>query len=107
MKAYKLMRLLKDGTLHSLFINKKVIIPIGKWLEAECYPTNGFVVRKGFHCCFRPIAPHLKLKLANGEKRVWVECEVEDYNTYDRPECQGGAWVLADRMKIIGVMDKK
>lgn len=86
MKAYKLMRLKKDGSLGSLFINRKATIPIGEWLEAECIPTDGFQIRKGWHCTFIPQAPHLKEKLANGEVRVWVEVDVEDYETYDRPE---------------------
>lgn len=70
-------------------------------MQAECYPTKGFAVRKGWHCCFQPLAPHLKMKLSSGEERVWVECEVEDWESYDRPESQGGAWILAQRMKII------
>jgi len=41
MIAYKLMRLRKDGTLGSLFINKKKVYPIGEWLEAEFIPTKG------------------------------------------------------------------
>lgn len=69
-------------------------------MQAECYPTKGFAVRKGWHCCFTPVAPHLSMRLANGEQRVWVECEVEDYDTYNRPESQGGTWILAQRMKI-------
>ena len=105
MKAYKLLRMKKDGKLYPLFINKTVATPIGEWLQAECYPTKGFAVRTGWHCCFKPIAPHLKMQLANGEKRVWVECEVEDWESYDRPILQGGAWILAQRMKIIKVMD--
>lgn len=104
MKAYKLLRLMKDGKLYPLFIDKKRARPIGEWLQAECHPTKGFAVRPGYHCCFEMNAPHLKKELANGEKRVWVECEVEDYETYDRPECQGGAWILAQRMKIVGVI---
>lgn len=41
------------------------------------------------------------MKLANGEQRVWVECEIDDFSTYNRPESQGGTWILAQRMKII------
>ena len=104
MKAYKLMRLRKDGTLGSLFINRKVVIPIGEWLEAEDHPTNGFAHRFGWHCTFEMKAPHLKEQLSNGERRVWVECEVEDYRTYDRPESQGGQWILADKMKVIKII---
>lgn len=32
MKAYKLMRKMKDGSLSSLFINNKSRIPIGVWI---------------------------------------------------------------------------
>ena len=105
MKAYKLLRELKDGKLYPLFINKLSPTPIGEWMDAECIPTKGFAVRKGWHCCFKPYAPHLKMQLANGEKRVWVECEVEDIETYDRPESQGGQWILAQKMKIVRRLD--
>lgn len=101
MKAYKLLRKLSDGNLYPLFIHKTIATPIGEWMQAECYPTKGFAVRKGWHYCFIPLAPHLSMKLANGEQRVWVECEIEDWHTYDRPESQGGAWILAQKMKII------
>ena len=101
MKAYKLVRKLKDGNLYPLFINKKEPFILNKWLKAECYPTKGFAVRKGFHCCFQPLAPHLKERLSNGEQRVWVKCEVEDWESYDRPESQGGAWILAQKMKVL------
>ena len=104
MKAYKLLRVLSDGTIHPLFINKSVPTPIGEWMPAECHPTKGFAVRQGWHCCFKPIAPHLKETLSNGEKRVWCEVEVEDWASYDRPESQGGAWILAQMMKIIKVL---
>ena len=101
MTAYKLVRKKKDGLLYPLFINKKVPTPIGVWLQAQCYPTKGFAVRCGWHCCFKPYAPHLKRNLASGENRVWIECEVEDFTSYDRPESQGGKWILAQRMKIV------
>lgn len=102
MKAYKLVRLKKDGTFGSLFINRKAEMTVGKWLDAGNYPTKGFAVRKGWHCCFEMNAPHLKMELSNGEKRVWVEVEVEDYHVYVRPESQGGKWILANRMKVVG-----
>lgn len=103
MKAYKLLRI-KNGRLYPLFINRKEETIVGKWMLAEFHPTKGFQPRKGWHCCFNPIAPHLKTELANGEKRVWVECQVEDWKSYDRPESQGGAWILAQKMKIIRVL---
>lgn len=96
MKAYKLVRKMNDGTLSPLFINKKSRLKVGEWLEAEEHPTNGFAIRKGWHCTLEPNAPHLSIK-----NRVWVEVDVEDMELYMRPENQGGLWVLAQKMKII------
>lgn len=96
MIAYKLMRKLKDGSLSSLFINKKMRVPVGVWLDAEEHPTKGFSFRKGWHCVTTPYAPHLSIN-----NRVWVEVELEDVEVYNRPESQGGKWVLAQRMKVI------
>lgn len=87
---------MKDGSLSPLFINQKSRIPLGEWMEAECHPKKGFAVRQGWHCTLAPNAPHLSEK-----NRVWVEVEVEDTELYDRPESQGGTWVLAQKMKII------
>lgn len=72
------------------------------WLDAEEYPTKGFAIRKGWHCTLKPIAPHLSTK-----NRIWVELEVDDIEYYDRPESQGGTWVLAQRMKIIRELNLK
>jgi len=94
--AYKLVRKLKSGEIAPLFINKKLRLPKHEWLEAECHPTKGFKTRPGWHCCLLPYAPHLSEK-----DRVWVEVLVQDYDTYARPESQGGSWVLAKRMKVI------
>lgn len=98
MKAYKLMRLRKNGTLGTLFIDAKKIIPIGEWLPSEEHPTKGYAFRPGWHCTLLPVAPHLSTK-----GRVWVECEIEDFKEFQRPECQGGTWLLANRIKILGV----
>lgn len=102
MRAYKLCRKMKDGSLSSLFINKKSRIPVGVWLESECHPTNGFAVRQGWHCTLEPRAPHLKQNPKNQTPRVWVEVQVVDYEHYNRPESQGGTWVLAQKMRVIG-----
>lgn len=93
---------MKDGKLSPLFINKKSRIPVGVWLESECHPTNGFAVRQGWHCCLQPVAPHLKENPKNQTPRVWVEVEVEGTELYNRPESQGGTWVLAQKMRVIG-----
>lgn len=57
--------------------------------------------------CFLPFAPHLKEDLVSGEHRVWVECDIEDYEVYDRPAQQGGQWLLAQRMRINRVLTKE
>lgn len=96
MIAYKLVRKLKDGSLAPLFINKKMRFPLGEWLEAEPHRTRGFKFRPGFHCTTRLEAPHL-----SKEGRVWVQVEVEQYQSHQKPQHQGGVWVLAQRMKVI------
>lgn len=95
MKAYKLVTKRKNGSLDTLFIQKRAILPIGKWLKAEFHPTKGYAPRFGWHCTFYPYAPHLKEK-----NRIWVKCEIKNYRIYNRPESQGGLWILADDMKI-------
>lgn len=47
MKAYKLLRKLKDGNLYPLFIHKTYATPFNEWMQAECYPTKGFAIRQG------------------------------------------------------------
>lgn len=96
MIGFKLVRKMKNGSLSSLFINKKQRLPLGEWLDAEDHPTNGFKHRVGWHCTLWPDAPHLSKK-----GRVWVMVELQDYMKYDRPVSQGGVWVLANKMKII------
>jgi len=103
MKAYKLFRLLRDGSITPLFINKTQRLEEGVWYEAEFHPTKGFSSKRGggWHCTYDPIAPHLSISLKSGERRIWCLCEVEDIKEYDRPIVQGGKWILAGRMKVI------
>lgn len=96
MIAYKLCRLLKNGDITSLFINKKKALPFNEWLEAECHPTKGYKERPYWHCTSTPVAPHLSKK-----GRVWLKLEIEDYEEFHRPDCQGGLWFLAKRIKLI------
>lgn len=96
MVAYKLVRKMKDGSLASLFINRKARIPVGEWIRSEDHKTKGYAHRPGWHCCLTPEAPHLSKK-----GRVWVMVEVDSFETIDRPETQGGVWVLARLMKVI------
>ena len=87
---------MKDGTFSPLFINKKSRMNKDIWYDAESHETKGFMLRKGFHCTTKPIAPHLSEK-----DRVWILVEVDNYETYKRPESQGGIWILAQKMRII------
>ena len=96
MRAYKLLRVLKDGSITPLFINKSKKLPIGEWIEAESHPTKGYKYRPFWHCTSEPKAPHLSLK-----GRDWYEVEMDTFSGYDRPESQGRQWYLAQRIKII------
>lgn len=108
MIAYKLVRVLKDGGLAPLFINKKSRFVIGEEYIAEDVPTKGFAHRFGIHCCFTKHAPHLSTNLKSGEKRAWIKVEIiGDYQVYDRPESQGGEWVLAkDRVRVLELVGR-
>lgn len=99
MTAYKLVRVMSDGTLAPLFINKRFRFPIGQWIKSEFHPTKGFKPRAGWHCTLKPVAPHLSEK-----NRVWVEVLIDNYETYQRPESQGGTWALAQWMKVIRII---
>lgn len=101
MIAYKLLRRRKNGTLGSLYINQKGIIPIGIWSVAESYPTKGYALRPGWHCCKEPNAPHLSMK-----GRVWCEVEIKDFYSFPRPKAQGGIWFIAKAMKVVRVLDE-
>ena len=96
MIAYKLFRKLKSGEITSLFINKSRKLPFNEWLNAEPYPTKGYVFRPYWHCTEKPYAPHLTER-----GRMWLMVEMEDYEEYNRPASQGGKWFLAKKIKII------
>ena len=100
-EAWKLFRVLKSGEITSLFINKTEILKHDEWLEAKPYPTKGFAFRPHWHCTEKPIAPHLKMELANGEKRVWKKVLMVDFKENPRPDNQGGMWYLANKIKIL------
>ena len=96
MKAYKLFRKRKNGTLGPLFINRKLVVERNKWLKAEPHKTKGFAFRPGWHCCSKPAAPHLSMK-----DRAWCEVEIREVKNIQRPESQGGLWYLANKLKLI------
>lgn len=102
MKAYKLFRLRKNGTLGPLFIDRKLQVPLNKWLEAKDVPTKGYAHRPGWHSGAEPKAPHLSEK-----DRVWCECEVKDYYTFARPKHQGGEWIISNWLKVNKILTSK
>lgn len=75
------------------------MIPVGEWLQAEAHRTKGLAFRPGWHCCATQSAPHLSEK-----GRVWCKVLIEDAQEFLRPECQGGLWFLAQRMKVLEVL---
>lgn len=99
MIAYKLFRVRKDGTLGPLFINRDFVIPVGVWLTAEEHRTKGYAYRPGWHATLKPEAPHLSTK-----GRVWAKVVLKDTILHDRPQSQGGRWVLAGRMKVLDIL---
>ena len=98
MLAYKLFRVRKDGTLGSLFIGRKNVVPKGEWLECDTIPTKGFAVRRGWHCVTQKHAPHLAPK----PDRKWFVVDIAQYTSLERPSSQGEEWIIAEKMKVIG-----
>ena len=101
MIAYKLMTIRKNKTLGPLFINKKQVIPINRWLKAECHPTRGFALRPGWHTTSKPIAPHL-----HNRGRLWVQVEIKNFKEFQRPKTQGGLWFIAQKMRVLKIINK-
>lgn len=116
MVVYKKVRQLSDGNYYPLFIDKKKKFEFGEWMKAEFHPTKGFAPRSingidndnpigGWHCCYQPLAPHISDELKSGEKRVWMMCEAKgDMKSYNRPESQGGSWMLAEYLRPIKIL---
>jgi hypothetical protein len=96
-KAFKLLRVRKDGSLGPLFINCRQRIETGKWLRAENHPTEGYAVRPGWHVTASANAPHLSM---NGRK--WMQVEIKSFKEIKRPKSQGGLWYLAQWMRVVG-----
>jgi hypothetical protein len=102
MIAYKLFRLRKDGSIGPLFINRKLVVPIGTWLLAEDHPTKGFAHRPGWHSGHSPSAPHLSNK-----GRIWCKVEIINYELLQRPASQGGLWYLSKWIKVLEKLDQQ
>ena len=103
MTAYKLLRKRRDGTLGSLFVGRAAVLRTGETYRArKDLPHPGLATRPGFHCTANPDAPHIKLRLKNGETRVWCEVRIpSDSAQHVRPRSQGGLWFTARSMTIV------
>ena len=97
--GFKLLRKRANGTLGSLFINRKEIIPVGQWMQAEEHRTKGYYFRPGWHIMLTKSAPHLTEK-----GRVWARVAYADFETLIKPESQGGKWALAQKMMVLEVL---
>ena len=103
--AYKLLRIRNDNTLGSLFVGRSRSIPVGEWMDCEYdLPHAGLAHRPGFHCTSSPNAPHIKMKLKNGETRVWCMVSIKDFEELSRPISQGGLWYVAKHMRIDAIL---
>ena len=99
--GYKLFKVRRDGSIGPLFINATQRIPLGEWLPAEDHPTKGFAHRPGWHATLKPVAPHLAENPKAGLPRRWFKVELANPRMFERPESQGGTWVLADAIRVI------
>ena len=102
MKAYKLFRQRKNGSLGSLFINKRQVLKIGEWYQAESHETKGYKFRPFWHSLPQPKANHLSEK-----NRIWYEIEIDQYKIIERPESQGGTWYLSEKVRILQPAQKE
>lgn len=96
MVAYKLFRTRRDGSLGSLFINRRFQVPLHAWLLSEDHPAQGYARRPGWHVVSKPVAPHLSLR-----GRRWYRVEIKDFSRLDRPVRQGATWFIARQMRVL------
>jgi hypothetical protein len=99
--GYKLFRRRKKTmSLGPLFINKRLVIEPGVTYHAEDHPTKGYAHRPGWHITESPVAPHLSTK-----GRVWAEVEYGKHYVHERPKSQGGRWIIATWIRVIGTVE--
>lgn len=102
--VWKLLRSVRykgRDSLASLFMERAARRPLHRWLKAENKHRAGYAVRPGWHCCRARWAPHLKIC-----GRVWCRAVVKDWEFVPRPLAQGGSWILAQQMMLLGREDK-
>lgn len=97
MYAYKLMRERKDGSLGSLFINRRARYYPGDVMVAKPHPTPGFAFRPLIHCTDRMEADHL-----SKAGRRWVLVYI--YGDVEWFQHRGQSWPLAQKLKIMSKM---
>jgi hypothetical protein len=102
-KAYKLFRVRKDGTLGPLFIDRTLRVPTKRWLKARAIHKTGFAFHPGWHAVSAPRAPHLAMAPASGETRRWFEVQLRTTGLVldNRPQHQGGQWYQAQWMRVV------
>jgi len=97
MIVYKLLSRKRDGSLGSLYINRKHRLTVGEWEYAEAHPTSGYANRPGWHTTSEPVAPHIKMK----PDREWWRVEIDNFYEFKRPKGQGGVWYIAKAMRLL------
>ena len=109
-KAWKLFRQYEDGSISSLYSNKKLKYEEGEWYEAEEHPdkAGGRKFRPMFHATASNRLPHLEKSkkepiVPRGKQkgRVYLQVELDGAGIRRVSESQGGDWYIGQRMKII------
>lgn len=95
--GWKVFKRRKDGSVGPLFIDTRLRVPVGRWLRAEPHRTPGYAFRPGWHATIKPYAPHLR---TSGPDRVWCRVSLRGVRRYERPESQGGTWLLAAWLRL-------
>ena len=134
-KGWKLFEMRDDGKLFPLFIGKNTETPMNEWVPAEIIMDHkGFSHRPGWHLGTQlPSAPWLmsadgtyKSQRGKRFRRVWCEVEDIDYTEmvqslprkcftdrlpdngfYNFRESGNRLWVIADRIKVIRILEEK
>jgi hypothetical protein len=102
----------RTGNLHPLFVDKKNPVPLGEWLPAHDHTAlaqkAGLQPRPGWHAATKPSAPHLMSRAGDMRPgRVWAEVEMPASQSrhYERPESQGGDWLLGGQMRVNRILE--
>ena len=110
--GYKLFNQKPNGALHPLFVDKQNPVPVGEMMPAHdnSHLANkaGLQERPGWHAAPTPYAPHLMDREGNMRPgRVWAQVSMpkHDSELYERPESQGGAWMLGGHMRVDRVLE--